>query len=107
MGSQEPKTLISKFSGSGWSSWSRDLKMVLMHQGLWSCIASRGAPGTDSTEREKRLWEERQEKALATIYLHLEARVQAHLDGIFDPKLAWERLNFIYAKPLLLRNMQL
>ncbi|UYV78316.1 hypothetical protein LAZ67_16000942 [Cordylochernes scorpioides] len=78
-------TTITKLNGANYSSWSFQMKLVLMENDLWSLIN----PGEDKPDPS--------DLAFAKICLGINDEQQLHVHHLNTPKEVWEELEKLYA----------
>ena len=84
---------IEKLNGANYTSWSYNMKLVLMERGLWSYVDGREtAPRETEKETVKKLYRYNSEKAYALISLYVDVSLQIHITNTTDPQEAWEIL---------------
>lgn len=84
---------IDKLDGKNYDSWSIHMKSVLIHQGYWDVVN-----GKEKKEDAKELnkWIERDEKALATIMLCIQASQLNHIKNCKSSEEAWNTLQEVF-----------
>ncbi|UYV81527.1 hypothetical protein LAZ67_20001435, partial [Cordylochernes scorpioides] len=90
-------TKITKLNGLNYSSWSFQIKLILMDNDLWSIVD----PGEVKPEGGDigliNKFNTRQNKALAKICLSIGEEQQNHIRHLNSPKEVWDELQRLYA----------
>jgi hypothetical protein len=82
-----------KLSDFNYTSWKKDVKVLLLDRGCWNFIAGTAKPlEEDCSERDKREFEWRKNRAYTTIYQSIERKYQTLIADTEDGKTAWETL---------------
>ena len=64
---------IKRLDDANYKTWQVDMRNILMREGLWRVTQSeKGAPGSNASEADIERYEEKKERASATIQLWME-----------------------------------
>lgn len=85
---------IDKLDGENFTSWSVQMKSLLITLDYWHVIENVKAENLSAAE--KVAWDRTDAKALATITLCVKPPELIHLKGCNTAKAAWEKLNLTY-----------
>lgn len=89
--------VIDKLNSSNYSSWSSDMKFILLERNGWDLVeGTETLPVIDDkgtyTEKDVQDFKKRQKIALSLIYLYLEPEYRIIVEECRDPKESWEKL---------------
>ncbi|UYV77157.1 hypothetical protein LAZ67_14003462 [Cordylochernes scorpioides] len=90
-------TTITKLNDANYSSWSFQMKLVLIENDLWSLINPGEAKPDPSDLVATKLFLSREGKAFAKICLGINDEQQLHVQHLNTPKEVWEELEKLYA----------
>ncbi|UYV65318.1 hypothetical protein LAZ67_3003933 [Cordylochernes scorpioides] len=90
-------TTITKLNGANYSSWSFQIKLVLIENDLWSLINPGEAKPDPSDLVATKLFLSREGKAFAKICLGINDEQQFHVQHLNTPKEVWEEMEKLYA----------
>ena len=87
---------IKRLGDANYKTWQVDMRNILMREGLWRVTQSeKGAPGSDASEADIERYEEKKERASATIQLWMEVDLRGRY-GVdkycSDPAALWAQI---------------
>lgn len=91
------KSVVTKLNGDNYSVWAKKMEFMLRREKLWDVVKKKG----DSTEKADSDWDDRDEKAHATIGLCIEDNQLVHLGNSTSAHDAWEKLKHHHQKSTL------
>ncbi|GBM14113.1 Retrovirus-related Pol polyprotein from transposon TNT 1-94 [Araneus ventricosus] len=85
---------IEKLNASNYSSWSMDMKFVLMERGLWEIVngAELSPEKAENLDEDLREYKSRCNMAISLIYLNIEKDYRKVIETFEDPVLVWTAL---------------
>lgn len=84
---------IEKLNNNNYSTWREDIRVMLMEKGCWRIVSGEEeAPKEGESEKIKRTFSQRTDKAYSTIYLHIEKEYRPLISNSQDPVTAWSCL---------------
>jgi hypothetical protein len=75
-----------------YGSWKTKMEMVLIREKLWSIVCERRARPDSDKPKLLEAYEEDAERAMATIFLHLDDNTERYVRDLRDPVLIWKKL---------------
>ncbi|GBP89831.1 Retrovirus-related Pol polyprotein from transposon TNT 1-94 [Eumeta japonica] len=87
---------IDKLSDSNYDAWSIHMKSVLVHSGYWNIVSGKETADDEEESKRKEKWPERDQKALATITLCINAAQLSHIKSCKTSSEAWNTLKEVF-----------
>jgi hypothetical protein len=88
---------VPVLTSENWNLWKTEMKMLLIREKLWAIVCGREEkPPTDGTsaaaKRSLAEWEEKAERAVATVFPFLEPSAKKLLGEELNPLELWKKL---------------
>jgi hypothetical protein len=95
---------IPLLTNRNWPTWKVQMKMHLIRESLWGYVDGTEAWPTaqdkeNITKKEQealKVWKDKAEKAVATIFPFLDPTAQQLLGDLMDPSALWEKIKKLY-----------
>lgn len=85
--------MIKPLAADNYSTWSADIKMLLIEKGCWSIVTgTEKPPGENADSITVRDYKLREGKALSTIYLNTSPKFRTLLEACQNGPDAWAKL---------------
>jgi len=98
---------VAKLSDSNYRIWKTEMKWYLRSKGLLEYALGTVTVSADATEGEKKIFRVNDDKAIATIGLHIEPNQQIHIEECENAHEAWLCLERVHQSINRIRIMQL
>jgi len=98
---------IDKLNGTNYRSWKFNMKMMLVQRELWQHVTGEATLPADHTPQEAERFNNKENKALATIALGVEPEHQIHILDCDKASDAWESLQRTFEPKSRARILQL
>ena len=96
---------IDKLDGTNFYAWKFKIQMVLIDKEIWDVVDGSEAPPKE--EKELKLWNAKDKKALATICLTVKDSELVHIRSCTSSAEAWKKLAEVYETKGLARRLYL